>query len=73
MTFTAAGPYMPSAITATSHLNQDFKLSPASNTDAHDAKVARMEATAPEGCAGGIPSTIHEGIEPIDDFFNQIS
>ena len=73
MTFTTAGPYMPAVITAISHPTQDFKLSPTSNTDAHEAKIARMEATAPEGCAGGIPSTIHEGIEPVDDFFSQIS
>jgi hypothetical protein len=34
------------------------------NTDSHAAKVARMEAVAPEGYGGGIPSRIEEGHEP---------
>lgn len=34
------------------------------NTDNHAAKVARMEAAAPQGYSGGIPTKIDEAIEP---------
>ncbi|KAI9773950.1 MAG: blue light receptor [Candelina submexicana] len=42
------------------------KISPkGANTDSHAAKTARMEATASQGYAGGIPAKIEEGIEPL--------
>lgn len=34
------------------------------NVDSHNAKAARMEATASQGFGGGIPPKIEEGIEP---------
>lgn len=34
------------------------------NADSHNAKMARMEATASQGFGGGIPAKIEEGVEP---------
>ena len=43
------------------------KRSPQSqNIDSHNAKTARMEATASHGFGGGIPAKIEEGDEPLD-------
>lgn len=36
------------------------------NIDSHNAKTARMEATASHGYGGGIPAKIEEGEEPLD-------
>ena len=44
---------------------QQSQQSPQSlNANSHNAKMARMEATAAQGFGGGIPAKIEEGIEP---------
>ncbi|MCJ1467960.1 blue light receptor [Pseudocyphellaria aurata] len=46
-------------------LSHQERRSPQSvNVDSHNAKAARMEATASQGFGGGIPPKIEEGIEP---------
>ncbi len=34
------------------------------NADSHNAKMARLEASASHGFGGGIPTKIDEGVEP---------
>jgi hypothetical protein len=51
----------------TSPLVQGEKRVPGqASVDSHVSKVARMEATAPQGYGGGIPTRIDEGDEPDD-------
>ena len=38
----------------------------AQNAESHNAKTARMEATASQGYGGGIPAKIEEADEPYD-------
>lgn len=46
-------------------LSNQGKRSPQGlNVESHNAKAARMEATASQGFGGGIPPKIEEGIEP---------
>ena len=42
----------------------DVKTAHQMSSDAHAAKVARMEVAASQGYGGGIPPKIDEGIEP---------
>ena len=42
----------------------DQRSPQALNADSHNAKLARMEASASQGFGGGIPAKIEEGIEP---------
>lgn len=42
----------------------DQRSPQALNADSHNAKMARMEASASQGFGGGIPPKIEEGIEP---------
>ena len=44
----------------------DQRSPQALNADSHNAKMARMEATASQGFGGGIPAKIEEGVEPGD-------
>ena len=46
---------------------QDQKSPQALNADSHNAKMARMEASASQGFGGGIPAKIEEGVEPGDN------
>ena len=42
----------------------DQRSPKALNADSHNAKLARMEASASQGFGGGIPAKIEEDVEP---------